>query len=87
MVIDYDKYMEKFKEYYFNHIKLLRGKEFVVRFSDIWELLDEIICENCPVDKDDCEGWCVNKWDKEFDEQYEVKIKIVDFMRRRKADG
>lgn len=73
------------KKKYFEYIKSLKGMELMVPLSSLSEALDYFICENCPLKNligEDCGGLCIEKgWEKEFDEKYLVKIKIVDFVK------
>ena len=78
---------EEVKRKYFEYLKSLKGKEFEVEYIPLKELLHIFTCKTCPIDecKNSVEWDCIN-WDLEFDEQYRVKIKIVDFRPVRGVD-
>lgn len=77
---------EELKKKYFEYVMSLKGKEFLLPPSSLLEALDYIICTDCPLknlkDEGDCGGPCIEKgWEEEFDKQYMVKIKIIDFIK------
>ena len=73
------------KKKYFEYIKSLKGMELLVPLSSLSQALDDFICEKCPLKNligEDCGGPCIEKgWEEEFDKQYMVKIKIIDFIK------
>jgi len=77
---------KELKKKYFEYIKSLKGMELMVSLSQLSQVLDYFICEKCPlknlIGEGDCGGPCIEKgWEKEFDKQYMVKIKIIDFIK------
>ena len=76
---------DKLKKKYFEYLKSLKGKEMLLPFSLLSEALDNFICEYCPLKDENCEAPCIDKgWEDEFDECYTVKIKVVDFITKRR---